>query len=392
MKRYLVLGLVALVVGISAGWASAYLSIVRGTELFVTDPALLAEGPDAVPPASHAQVQVVNGERYTFGEMLVGGKMSHTFKIRNAGSSPLTLKLEETTCKCTLTDFDSATVAPQETIDVTLEWEAKSPVPDYSQAAIIRTNDPDREYLRLEVDGVVEEAVRLMPMILQFQNVTSDSQAERVIRAYATRQAADMEVLGVEFGEGPLAEHLEYEIRELTREQLLSERRAIGGRQIIVRLKPGLPTGKLEGTMRVLLNVPEQPVAEIPISGNVISDISVVGRGVRFDSQRNALFLGTVKQSEGAVAELRILIKGANRDNVELEIADIDPPIALRATLGNPTKGDKLVTVPLIVEVPAGSPILSRLGVESIPAGRILIRAKNANTKEIPIDVEFAVN
>lgn len=144
--------------------------------------------------------------------------------------------------------------------------------------------------------------------------------------------------------------------------------------------------------MRVLLNVPEQPVAEIPISGNVISDISVVGRGVRFDSQRNALFLGTVKQSEGAVAELRILIKGANRDNVELEIADIDPPIALRATLGNPTKGDKLVTVPLIVEVPAGSPILSRLGVESIPAGRILIRAKNANTKEIPIDVEFAVN
>ena len=59
---------------------------------------------------------------YNFGSMEQGTSLSHAFKVRNVGGSPLSIEVGATTCKCTVGGLSTREVGPDEEAEVTLSF------------------------------------------------------------------------------------------------------------------------------------------------------------------------------------------------------------------------------------------------------------------------------
>ncbi len=392
------LALVALATGVVGGWLSAHRALDPRHEHFAPNN---AERPRqsvgrAVPntPTTEARPRVLvrPSERFDFGKMPRGTTGRHVFYIQNVGSAPLTVRKGQTTCKCTISTLEDGTVEPGETVAATLEWTVKSDENYFSQTAELITNDPERGTVQLRIEGYVEDLVRITPDEIVFMNVAGNQSQTRPLYVYAARKEDNIRVEDVGFVDATTAQYFEAQVRNLTDEELAQQPMAKDGQVVLVTLKPGLPTGEIHQDLRVKLNLPDMPEQIIPIRGMIQSDVSVVGRLASFDPRTNLLNLGGVAQKQGARAELLVLLKGDNREQIELAIAEIDPAESLRVTLGERRVSERLITVPLTIEVPVGAPRVTRLGSEQGKLGMVVLKAANSLTKEVQIKVRFAVN
>ena len=68
------------------------------------------------------------------------------------------------------------------------------------------------------------------------------------------------------------------------------------GREVVVGIKPGLPQGAIQQKIRLEINIPDVPPAEIKIGGRIGSPILVVGSG--WDQERGLLRLGTIDRKK----------------------------------------------------------------------------------------------
>jgi hypothetical protein len=398
MKTYWIIAVCSLAIGLSVAGGATWYQLLAPREYFVPNNSIspLADSGPHTAQASdghdHAHVLVENGERFHFGRMNRGAKMKHTFYFRNVGLRPLTLEIGEASCKCTISKLDRDSVMPGEVVPVTLEWEAKTGTAEFRQVAEIKTNDPEHETVRLQIEGYVDEALRLVPDALRFVNVSGNEPVTRTIHLFGGNAEDAVEILHHELTEANTAKYFEVDIRDATEQELASQPRAKFGKRISVTLSPGMPTGEIRQQLRLQTSLPEASELFIPIDGNIVSDISVLGRGGIFQSRSGLLTLGPVKSAEGASVELLILVKGPHRESIQFEVAEIDPPNGLQVTLGEAKVSEKMVTYPLRVDVPRGAPTMSRLGTEQGKLGTILLKTTHSLTKEIPIRVRFAVN
>ena len=96
--------------------------------------------------------------------------------------------------------------------------------------------------------------------------------------------------------------------------------------------------------------MPEAEKLEIPISGQIVGDISV--RGTGWNEEAGAVKLGSVKSSEGKRTNLSVAVRGENAESTKFEVKSVDPP-EMKVTLGEPKKlKDGLVQVPVEIEIP----------------------------------------
>ena len=161
MTKFL-LGIVfAAALGTTAGWAINYVnygSVVGYFGPFSTDSDFQAGDLVTSLPAdrgdSGAKVKMLTPQGYDFGMMKPGDEGEHIFRIENAGTDNLLLRLGATTCKCTLGDLERESLAPGESTDVKLSWTVKEGgEPEFQQSAQILTNDPDKVAISLEITG-----------------------------------------------------------------------------------------------------------------------------------------------------------------------------------------------------------------------------------------------
>ena len=105
------------------------------------------------------------------------------------------------------------------------------------------------------------------------------------------------------------------------------------------------------------------------------------------------LRLGTVAQSEGARASLRILVKGPYRRDVRLTVKETDPADALAVSLGEATEinNGAVFMYPLTVEIPKGARPVDRLGSDQFKLGKIVIETTHPTSKIIKFYVRFSV-
>ncbi len=120
-----------------------------------SDPELKVSGP--------APKAVVVDGIYDFGSMQVDQTLTHTFTIRNDGEGVLKLKYDRSTCKCTMAELKKKELAPGESTKVGLEWTPKALDPNFSQAAYLKTNDPNNEEIALTVSGRVDSLFDITP-------------------------------------------------------------------------------------------------------------------------------------------------------------------------------------------------------------------------------------
>ena len=333
------------------------------------------------------RVVVVDGETFNFGKMDRHTSMTHDFVLRNDGDAALTLVKGETTCKCTQFDLEREYVAPGQSTKVTLTWQAKTTEQEFTQSAELTTNDPQRGRIRLVVTGRIVDAVRPERFEVLLGTISANEDNVARLKLFAYRSDA-LNIDNVELTNAETADFFEITFEPLPEEEVKKERDATTGVEMIVKIKSGLPLGPITQTIRLKTDAAEQPTLDIPVVGKVVSDISLAGP--KLDADLALLTLGTVEQAVGTKATIYLIVKGPHRDETELRVASTDPAANLKATLTKATgENSKIKRYSLTVEIPPGSPSISRLA--SGQMGKIVIETTHPQVKHINLNVRFAV-
>jgi hypothetical protein len=338
----------------------------------------------------------VGPETHDFGYMEQDTRNTHTFEIRNTGNAPLQLAKGSTTCKCTLSNLDHNIVQPGQSAKVELEWTASnySDNPEFQHSATIKTSDPQRQLIQLTIKGKVSRSHRLVPVDLRLPaiSVGEGATAELDLYGYLSDK---LTIKRQEFTDSSLAEFFELKTEDMPAERVNQVEGAKAGKVLRLTIKPGLPLGSLLQRIRLWLDLPGEPMVEIPIEGQVLGDISIVGPRTgpqSWDSENNLLVLGDVHSAKGAQSrDMHLLVKGEHRGKTELKVVDVRPEfLQIEFDKPRPVEGAEVVKIPFTIKVPPGAPQGDHSGAFGKP-GRIELETGHPTTPRLRLYVTFSV-
>ena len=377
--------LFAVIAGGAVGAAVGYVQVHNDLPPVVDLP-----GTTTITPASKSEKlahAVAEEAHYDFGTMQRGTSKSHDFVIKNTGEAPLKLRAGTTSCKCTLSEVSEAPIAPGESTHVKVQWAAKADNGPFRQTANIMTNDPLQSTLELLVEGKIMSASGVEPPDLMFDKIPVGESKTAETYVMAMLQD-DLSVTDPVLSDPTTRDRFDVKIEPVDTKEL-PNKNARRGVRVSVTAKAGLPSGRVAQWLSLRTNLQDAEKLEIPISGQVVGDISVHGTG--WSEDRSALMMGAVKSSEGAHNKLSIVVRGDDAPNTTFTVKSVDPP-ELKVKIGEPKKlKDTLVQTPIEIEVPAGTRPMVHLDTAQGEPGRIVFTTTHPKVKELSVDVQFAV-
>jgi hypothetical protein len=386
MKPFL-FALTTLALGSAIGWIATRSEFAR--EKLPIEPVSVRGSADSGGTASviGPRAVVVGGSRYNFGTIDRYASDSHEFEIRNDGDAPLTLTVGKTTCKCTNFSAAKGSLAPGETTKVKLEWTVKTGDPLFEQSAELITNDPTANPLQLTIHGNVVDTVRPDRPQLSLGDVSANEpQTVRMrIHTYRDRQLA---IEKHEWLRSEGVDHFEVSYAALSPEEVAQESGAFHGVEVTLTILPGLPLGPLAQTLKLSTNLVGHEAIEIPVVGNMVSDVSIVGSGVIAD--RLLINLGTLAQGAEHTKTVYLMVKGPYREETGLQIESLEPAQEFEATLGEPIRTNpKIVRYPLSIVIPAGITPVVRTSDETY--ARLKLAITHPQVKEMTVRLRYIV-
>jgi hypothetical protein len=240
------------------------------------------------------------------------------------------------------------------------------------------------------IEGQVNRMVEFVPTEFKLGDFSVDQSASASIRVYGFEEEP-IRLVSHTIKKESTRDFFELSAQEISRDDI-DFPGAQSGLVLEVTAKPGLPLGSLLQEVEVITNLESEVAVPLKIEGQVSSDISITG-DYTWNNKRNVLEIGMVGSAKGFRKQLRILVRGTQRDNTRFEIARIDPP-ELKAELGEQTliPGSAVLQVPLRISLPEGAPPMTRLGsAAGDPVGKIILKTTHPNVPELPILVQFAV-
>lgn len=98
----------------------------------------------------------VDQEVFDFGKINRGDKVSHTFKVKNAGNADLFIKRVRSSCECTVVKEFTKTLKPNEITEIKVTFDTKNYRKQVSKYVYIESNDPETPNKRLTITGEIE--------------------------------------------------------------------------------------------------------------------------------------------------------------------------------------------------------------------------------------------
>jgi len=389
--RILSLILISALIGSAIGATIAYVEVGSSQQPVVTPQPLASELNREQKPEQHddtPQPHVeVDEEVYDFGTMQRGTTKSHDFVFKNMGQAPLTLKVGQTSCKCTVGEVAGDSIPPGESVEVHLEWSAKTGMGEFRQTATIETNDPARSQVLLTVEGEVTVATGVSPSDLMFDKLLAGESKSAEVYVMAMLQET-LDVGHVELSMVETRDFFEINVEPVEPESLPNPK-ARAGVRITVTAKPGLPIGRFDQWLVLQTNMPDAEKLEIPLMGRLVGDISIHGRG--WSEEQATLRMGRVKSDQGLRLSVNIVVRGEQASDITFEVQTCDPP-ELQAVLGEPRRLKKTLThVPMTIEIPAGTRPMARQGTAQSDAAQIVLKTSHPETPKMVLKVLFAV-
>ncbi len=399
MKSWVMIVLIASCLGVGIGVGSTIVEWATHDELFLpTEFVAHAKRVEESERVDLSQVwpeiEFLNGQVYEFGSMEKYSKLTHTFRVKNIGDAPLTLDVQRTTCKCTISAINGDAFEPGETAEITVEWTGKtlSREPDFKQSVEIATNDPKMKLMVLVINGYVTEAIRALPPEVIVGRVSSNTGAEAEFRLFGFR-SEKIDILDARFEEADTADRFEIHFEPMPKEEYEKEKGASCGLLAKLVIKSGLPLGPINQTIRIQARVEKDVDIYMPLKGRVVSDI-MIASSRQFEASRNLVNFGPLKRTDSAKIVLQVFVKGEHRFETKLSVGEVDPAEYLKVSIGPPEElnGGKAIRYKVTIEIPAGLEAIDRLGAEYAKHGRIVLETTHPVTKQIPIEVRFAVD
>lgn len=250
---------------------------------------------------------VVEETEADLGEVVRGNDRTHEFVLRNEGSEPLEIDRVESSCGCTVADFDRV-IPPGGSGKVTAALESLKLNGQGTTDLMVYSNDSDRGILNLKLHYDVVSRIMANPGYARWLTVQGEEQGA-IGQTLWAEDGQDFEVLGVDIP----SPHIRAEFRPATE----AERQAdVAGPQwrVEFEIESWAPVGAIEGPALVRLNHPEQKVAPIPLSGFVRPMIFV---------EPQAASWGTVKLN--GVERVHFTVRNFSSGSVA--ITDVEPGI-----------------------------------------------------------------
>lgn len=342
--------------------------------------------PDMAPKA-----ELLNGASFDFGTMQRRSKKSHTFIIRNVGKSPLDLKVEGSTCKCTIGTLTKSQLQPGEQTGVTLEWKTETASIEFAQSAELRTNDPRQPKIKLSVRGVVVDKLLVDPDVLELGEFSTNETTTRKIHLYNFSKES-VNINKIEWSEPKYVDYIKFSHQPIELADIKNEdfKEATQAFEITIELPKGTPQGKINGAIRFETDLEENSILECTMRGRGVGDVTLLG-GKNFNLEYNILELGDIKQSEGKETKVFISVKGPNRDSIELSVSSDLPTDALQVRLGAPSNRGESILYPLEIAIPKNGPLSNYPGTATDNFAKIVLKSKSEFEQEIPIYLRLVV-
>jgi hypothetical protein len=388
MKTWL-MAVVCLVLGLAGGLCAAALRVGLPT---LSDPLdAMAAYRKAALPESQRPKFVVDQESFDFGQVSGLDEPSHTFKVTNKGTAPLTVRPNSTeiqTCKCQVNSIPVEAIEPGVTADVTISLRAPVQGTEgrFRHVLPLLTNDPDRPRVELALTGENVVPLVAQPDALVLGRVVPD--AEQSYQVFLNTIQPAVDVAKVDLLDEATAKFFQVTCGPCPPERLLPNMGS--GVVVDVKILPGIPRGPMHQTIRVTTTLEGEKAIEIPVEGEVIGDITVISR--RWVSEVDGLYFGRVEQAQGAEGDMDVIVRGDARKEVRVRHVRSVPGY-LKVEFNEPVENAAKTAVrwPGKVTIPASSPLDSFQGTESSRAGEIILETDHPDFKEIRVKVSFYV-
>ena len=330
----------------------------------------------------------VDAEEFDFGPIENDSVVSHKFRFTNRGTVPLTLKAGGTTCqKCTIAEIAHDTIAPDESVDVVVQYTAGPSTPKFRQSATILTNDPDRSRVELSVTGSITAILGVEPTQLTFSKLSVHDSG--TLTARLLNHITDtLNIVSHEWSDKSTEAFVDVDFKPLD-EEALKKANAKSGLLVSVTIKPGLPLGAFRQKLTLTTDLPGNRTVDLDVQATIASDISLTGGG--WNDADGYLHIGPILSKDGAKRTVRVLIHGPFRNDVDLKVGEVSPSL-LKVSLGEKTSiNDSVVQYPLTIEIPKGSPSANHLGSKIGKMARIILETTHPEAKQIKVPVRFAI-
>ena len=418
MTKFLLGIVIAAVLGTTTGWFINYVSYERVVGYFgpfSTDSDFQAADLVSTLPADKANsgaiVKMLTPQYYDFGMMKPGDEGEHTFRIENAGTDNLLLRLGATTCKCTLGDLERESLAPGESTDVKLSWTVKDGgEPDFTQSAQILTNDPAKVAISLEITGRIVSNVDMVPATWSFGEVGTGEPLEITGKIY---NFMDEKIRPGKpsFSSDELTEFSTFEVEEFTPSEENDGIRgtAIQGFNVTVQVRPGMRQGAVSQNFQLPFERLDKDGNAIPLTeeaaalggevilvrttGKIVGLLGMIGARLSGAEGGGYLYDLTKLGKEGSLkAKAFVVLRGDERQTTKLKVADrVVPEGVIKATLGEPNDRGTMTLFPIEIELIPGKDPVERLGTTKDDYGSIWIESDNVKITPMRIAIKFAI-
>ena len=305
--------------------------------------------PKQTPTTGPAPKLVIESDSHDFGSVIVRGKVSHPYKIRNSGAAPLVIRRISTSCGCTVAHMGKTTLQPGEQQVILAELTVRSG--RNNQHVSIFSNDPDRPRAALKLFAHGLDRVLLEPTDFNFTELRLGAMQTNTVQL----SAGDGQPFNITHVEPPTAEEL-----EITAEALPVNPDAMGNSarwNLRLAIKPtSYRWMEKELSLKVMTNHPQFQKQEIAI--NCV---------LRFPLQwvhTSRHFLGVIRPGESRRTKLSLV----SDDGTPFKILEAQPlhDKAFQITSEVLEKGDRY-RLTLTATIPDGAP-------EGFLSTRFLIR------------------
>lgn len=262
--------------------SAAFASLVLVCSTVAQDKPVPAPAPEPKPvqEAKPAPKIVAEPATLELGRMLDDKSVHGTINLRNDGDADLVISGATSTCGCTIPTFagskmdtdkkqaatTTVTLKPGETTAVDVEFHPAGKHGDQTQKVTIKSNDPARRELVVDVKATVQPIVQIDPAIVNFGEIERNE--SKTVVATITGRTPDFAIPMVTTG----SEFITAKVLDTT------DKEVDGVKTREVRVQFTLAAAKamsIAGSATVRTTDPRRRILSLPMQGTVLGDLAL---------------------------------------------------------------------------------------------------------------------
>ncbi len=337
------------------------------------------------------KAELPDGNTFEFEQMRYGSSMSHSFKVRNAGTGVLRLTVGGSTCKCTVGELSKGSLEPGEETEINLTWRGPAVSVNFGQTATVNTNDPETPELKFQISGSVIDSFVFEPADIELGDFGPDVPIHKEFMVYCYADE-DFELARMQWTHAATEKFVKLEYEEVPIDSESKHSQASRTYQCKLDIRAGMPIGLVTSSISFLTNHAEvvDPL-EMKVHGRVTSDLTLLG-GSYFMADRNIMDIGHVSPDESFTTSLWIALRGDERKGFEATVEQLDAIDSLEVKVGEPKSESNRTLVPIQFTVPKGAKKAYYPGNTKGNYARVLLRSNSSKLTEMTIRVILVVD